>query len=120
MEQYIFKQDYSTSNIIPKGSVLPLRRIDFKKGEIIEGNYIVDSTQSESNYVDANSVNGRVNIPFGGRTSPLEKYVVRQPVNLKTNEDKRITYNVGAIGGIVILGIIGLSIYGGLKLAKLI
>lgn len=72
--KYRFKTDYKTYPYYPEG-VQPITAgilKEFKKGDVIEGSFFNDNSQSERDYV---LINGGYRIPFGGRVSPIEQII---------------------------------------------
>jgi hypothetical protein len=73
MAQYKFNKDWWGGTYVPPGSQMATRRVEFKQGDVVEGTFVHVETQSESDYVQVNSPQGTVRIPFGGRAgSPLD------------------------------------------------
>lgn len=96
-EKYVFLKEYKTAYIpyiVPPsalGGVPPLPQtlipipITFKKGDVIDGIYIIDQNQSENNSIETtvNGVNGNlIRIPEGNRGQLGENRII-QPVNNK-------------------------------------
>jgi len=67
MAKYIFTKDSFFGTYVPPMSGMPTRRVDFKKGDVIEGTFVHVEAQSESDFVETQTPSGKVRIPFGGR-----------------------------------------------------
>lgn len=74
MAKYKFNKDWFGGTYVPPTSGMATRRVEFKKGDVVDGTFIHVETQSESDYVLVNSSQGTIRIPFGGRSgSVLER-----------------------------------------------
>lgn len=67
MAKYRFNKDWSGGTYVPPSSGMPTRRVEFKKGDVIEGTFVHVEARSESDYVETQTPMGKVRIPFGGR-----------------------------------------------------
>lgn len=124
MLKYIFTKDSFFSTYVPPGSGMPTRRVDFKKGDIIDGTFVHIETESEADFVETQTPSGKVRIPFGGRAdSVITAYnETGVPANndsdiIKSNTKSTNFFNAkNIIIGVLIIG----AIFGLLKLRKVI
>lgn len=66
MAKYIFIQDFKTGTYVPSGQGRPSVMVSFKKGDTIDGTFLHNEGQSESDFVTTQTPSGEVRIPFGG------------------------------------------------------
>lgn len=87
--KYRFKTDYKTYPYYPEG-VQPITAgilKEFKKGDVIEGSFFNDNSQSERDYV---LINGGYRIPFGGRVSPIEQIITEDLPQRQVDSTKSV------------------------------
>lgn len=128
MAKYIITKDISFGTYVPKGLGIPSRKVNFKKGDILEGNLInnqnigaMESDAEAPQFFETQTAQGKVRIPYGFRGVPFieamstrsipETIIGKEPkpkVNPKTNEateTKWFTTKNIVIGVLVIVGI---------------
>lgn len=128
MAKYIITKDISFFTYVPKLSGMPSQKVNFKKGDILEGNLIknenkgaMQSDAEAPQFFETQTAKGKVRIPYGFRGVPLieamstnsipETIIGNEPkpkVNPKTNEateTKWFTTKNIVIGVLVIVGI---------------
>jgi len=71
MAKYKFNKDWWGGTYVPPGAGMATSRVDYKKGDVVDGTFVHVETQSEADYVQVNSPKGTVRIPFGGRAGSV-------------------------------------------------
>lgn len=104
MAKFRITKDFSFGTYVPKGSGMPTKKVNFKKGDILEGNLINNENRgamasgAEAPYFfDTQTTQGRVRIPYGFRGVPFIEEIptsaVEEPkpkVNPNTTETPEI------------------------------
>ena len=116
MLKYIFTKDSFFSTYVPPRSGMPTKRVDFKKGDIIDGTFVHIETESEADFVETQTPSGKVRIPFGGRADSVITAYNDSGI-IKSNTKSTNLFNTKNI--IISVLIIG-AIFGLLKLRKVI
>lgn len=78
MAKFRITKDFSFGTYVPKGSGMPSRKVNFKKGDILEGNLInnenrgaVASDAEAPQFFETQTTQGKVRIPYGFRGDPF-------------------------------------------------
>ena len=97
MAKFIITKDFSFGTYVPKGSGMPSRKVNFKKGDILEGN-LINNENSGAVAVDAapqffetQTTQGKVRIPYGFRGIPFIEEI-STPETIEGNEALGIAY----------------------------
>ena len=90
MAQYIFKRDAQLGTYVTPGAGMATKAVFFKKGDIIEGEWIRNNYQSEPPaFIVTQTKFGAVHIPFGGRAEAIiTQYVFATDLPLQTNKKR--------------------------------
>lgn len=91
MAKFRITKDFSFGTYVPKGSGMPTKKVNFKKGDILEGN-LINNENSGAVAVDAapqffetQTTQGKVRIPYGFRGVPFIE-AISTPENIEGNE----------------------------------
>ena len=98
MAKFIITKDFSFGTYVPKGSGMPSRKVNFKKGDILEGNLInnenrgaVASDAEAPQFFETQTTQGKVRIPYGFRGIPFIEEI-STPETIEGNEALGIAY----------------------------
>jgi hypothetical protein len=131
IKKYIFTKDSSTGTFVPSGLVgISTSMVNFKKGDIIEGRFVHNEGQSESDYVETATPKGIVRISFNNREGsaiipynpiPTENKKVENSGNsnkskLSTDKSDSLFTTKNIVIGIAVIG----AVFGLLKWKKII
>ena len=85
MAKFRITKDFSFGTYVPKGSGMPTQKVNFKKGDILEGNLInnenklaVASDREAPRFFETQTTQGRVRIPYGFRGDPFIEAITKQ------------------------------------------
>lgn len=90
MAKFIIQKDFSFGTYVPKRLGIPSRLVNFKKGDIVEGNIIRNENiqamavgAEASEFVETQTAQGMVRIPYGFRGVP---FLIVIPGTIEGNE----------------------------------
>jgi hypothetical protein len=114
--KYKFNKDWWGGTYVPPTSGMATRRVEFKQGDIVEGNIIRNELNSEPpNFIVVNSPQGIVHIPFGGRVNILERPSAADTSmitgDMRTGDVKEFFGPKGLGDKVFMLGIIALTLF---------
>ncbi len=130
IKKYIFTKELSTGTFVPSGLGIATSMVNFKKGDIIEGRFVHNEGQSESDYVETATPKGIVRISFNNREGsaiipynpiPTENKKVENSGNsnkskLSTDKSDSLFTTKNIVIGIAVIG----AVFGLLKWKKII
>ena len=97
MAKFRITKDFSFGTYVPKGSGMPTKKVNFKKGDILEGNLInnenklaVASDAEAQKFFETQTTQGKVRIPYGFRGDPFIEEIPTSAV--EGNEALGIAY----------------------------
>lgn len=92
MAKFRITKDFSFGTYVPKGSGMPTKKVNFKKGDILEGNLInnenklaVASDGEAPQFFETQTTQGKVRIPYGFRGDPFIE-AMSTPETIEGNE----------------------------------
>jgi hypothetical protein len=99
MAKFIITKDFSFGTYVPKGSGMPTKKVNFKKGDILEGNLInnenrgaVASDAEAPRFFETQTTQGKVRIPYGFRGDPFIEEI-STPETIEGNEGPKTKVN---------------------------
>ena len=98
MAKFRITKDFSFGTYVPKGSGMPTQKVNFKKGDILEGNLInnenklaVASDGEAPRFFETQTTQGKVRIPYGFRGDPFIE-AMSTPETIEGNKALGIAY----------------------------
>ncbi|MSP69827.1 MAG: hypothetical protein EXR20_06105 [Bacteroidetes bacterium] len=99
MAKFRITKDFSFGTYVPKRSGMPTRKVNFKKGDILEGSLInnenkgaVASDIEAPQFFETQTAQGKVRIPYGFRGEPFIE-AMSTPETIEGNEGPKPKVN---------------------------
>jgi hypothetical protein len=90
MAKFIITKDFSFGTYVPQGQGRPIQTVNFKKGDIVEGNLIykyplqhrqtVKSPDAQDQLVETQTAKGMVRIPFRKSFEVPVDFIIEMPI----------------------------------------